>query len=147
MHLVVRTLVLYAVLLLFFRVAGKRSLAETSTFDFILLLVISEATQQALVGGDSSLTAALIVIATFLFVDYVLSHFKLRSRSVERLLEGTPVLLVADGQLLRDRMARERVTLDDILHAARNREGLESLDQIAYAILEPSGGISIIPKR
>lgn len=145
METVTRTAGTYLILLVLFRLTGKRSLSETSTFDFVLLLVISEATQQALVGQDDSLTTALVVIATFLSIDIGLSLLKRRSKAFEWVIESVPVLVLADGEPLRERMARERIDEDDILHQARSH-GLERLDQIRYAILEPSGGISIIPK-
>jgi uncharacterized membrane protein YcaP (DUF421 family) len=147
MESVFRTVVMYLVLLVLFRLTGKRSLAETSTFDFVLLLVISEATQQALVGDDHSITAALLVITTLLTVDVGLSLLKQYSPAADRLIDSVPIVVLVDGEPLRERMLQERINEDDILHQARRTHGLERLDQIRYAILEPSGGISIIPKH
>lgn len=146
MDIVLRAAALYAILLVLFRITGKRTLADTTTFDFILLLIISEATQQALVGEDGSLTAALLVIVTFLILDVALSYVKQYSRVAQDVVDSVPLLIVADGRLLEDRMAHERVGAADILQQARHLHGLERLDQIKYAVLEPSGGISIIPK-
>lgn len=147
MHSVIRTLGIYFFLLLVFRIAGKRSLQDVTLFDFVLLLVISESVQEALVGEDFSLTNAWIVIATFLFVDIGMSLLKQRFPAVSRMLDGVSILIVKDGQPFRARMDRERIDDEDILEAARHKHGLSRMDQIKYAVLERNGSISIIPQR
>lgn len=147
MESVLRGAAIYLFLLLIMRISGKRSFAEITTFDFVLLLVIGETTQQALLGEDFSLTNAFIVIATLVGIDIGLSLWKQRSKGFARLLEGRPLVLVADGQVLTDRLDEVRVDVDDILAAGRELQGLERLDQIKYAVLERNGGISIIPKE
>jgi uncharacterized membrane protein YcaP (DUF421 family) len=135
------------VLLIVFRVAGNRSLAQITAFDFVLLLIIGEATQQGLLGNDLSVTNALLVIVTLVGIDIGFSLWKLRSPRLEKLIDGVPLIILEDGRPLKDRMDKERVDEDDILTAAREIHGLERLDQIKYAVLERSGGISIIPKQ
>jgi uncharacterized membrane protein YcaP (DUF421 family) len=125
---VVRSLAVYLVLLLLFRIAGKRSLAQITTFDFILLLIISETTQQALLGDDRSFTNAVVVMATLIGADVALSVAKQRWPSLETWLEGLPVIVLSDGKPLRDRMQGLRLDEDDILTAAREAHGLERLD-------------------
>jgi len=147
MESVLRGAAIYVFLLVIMRISGKRSFAEITTFDFVLLLVIGETTQQALLGEDFSLTNAFIVIATLVGIDIALSLWKQRSKSFARLLEGRPLVLVADGEVLKDRMDEVRVDVDDILAAGRELQGLERLDQIKYAVLERNGGISIIPRE
>lgn len=95
----------------------------------------------------SSIANAWIVIATFLFVDIGMSLLKQRVPAVSRLLEGVSILIVKDGQPFRDRMDQERLDDEDILEAARDKQGLASMDQIKYAVLERNGSISIIPRR
>ncbi len=146
MDSVVRGAVVYAVLLVLFRIVGKRSLATITTFDFVLLLIIAEATQQALIDNDNSMTNAFLVITTLLILDVGLSVLGRRSRLIDRLINDVPLVLVEDGRVLTDRMAKSRVGETDILQSAR-QEGLERIDQIKYAVLERSGGISIIPKE
>jgi uncharacterized membrane protein YcaP (DUF421 family) len=146
MDSVLRTAAVYAFLLVVFRIVGKRSLAQITSFDFVLLLIVGEATQQALLGDDFSLLNACIVIATLMVLELALSFLKEYSPSLDRLLESTPLIIVENGKPLRDRLARERVDLSDIMQAARERHGIERLDQIKYAVLERSGGISIIAK-
>lgn len=147
METVLRAVIIYIVLLLIFRISGKRSLAQITSFDFVLLLVIGEATQQALIGEDYSLTTAVIAIVTLMSVDIALSIAKGRSARVERWLDDMPIVVVENGELLRGRASRERVDEDDVLAAARNLHGLERLDQIKYAVLERNGRISIVPQR
>ena len=145
MDSVIRATVVYAVLLVLFRLAGKRTLAEVTTFDFVLLLIISEATQQAMVGSDNSMTNSLLAVGTLVGLNILLSELKLRFSGIERVLDGMPLLIIEHGKPLVDRMAKERVDVDDVLDAARESHGLERLDQIKFAVLERSGKISIIP--
>jgi uncharacterized membrane protein YcaP (DUF421 family) len=147
MDTVIRAAAIYFGLLLVLRGSGKRSLAQVTTFDFVLLLILGEATQQALIGDDYSITTGLLLIVTLIGIDMTLSFVKMKSRLLDRWMEGRPVLIVANGEPLEDRMREERVDLDDILCAAREKQGLERIEQIKYAVLERSGGISIIPRE
>jgi len=147
MESVVRAVAVYLFLLLVFRLAGQRTLAQITTFDLVLLLIISEAIQQALIGNDNSMINAALVVLTLAGLNVSLSILKQRSKQAEKVLEDVPLVLVAEGRLLRDRMDKVRVDEDDILEAARSNHGLERLDQIRYAVLERSGDISIIPDR
>jgi uncharacterized membrane protein YcaP (DUF421 family) len=132
--------------LIIFRVSGKRSMAQITTFDFVLLLIISEATQQALLGDDFSLINAFVVIITLIGLDIALSLLKQRSPTFELLIDDTPLIIVEDGRPLKERMDKARIDESDILASARELQGLERMDQIKYAVLERSGGVSIIPK-
>ncbi|HEX7054325.1 MAG TPA: YetF domain-containing protein [Burkholderiales bacterium] len=147
METVLRTAVLYALLLALFRLTGKRTLAQVTTFDFVLLLVIGEATQNALIGMDYSVTNGLIVIVTLLVLDIGLSLVKQRSPTVTKVLEGVPVVIVDDGELLHERMDKARVDEDDIMAAARQMHGLKRLQDVRYAVLERNGSISIVPRE
>jgi uncharacterized membrane protein YcaP (DUF421 family) len=146
MDSVIRVVLMYLFLLLVFRLSGKRTLSEATTFDLLLMLVISETTQQAMVAHDHSLTHAFLLILTFMLMNLGLSLLKLRSARVERLLDDVPELLVQDGKALPDRLRRTRVDEHDILEAARELHGLESLDKVRYAVLERGGKISVIPR-
>lgn len=145
MDAVFRSLAIYGFLLVLFRLVGQRTLSELSTFDFILLLIVSEAAQNALIGDDFSVVTGMTVILTLVMLDVGLSILKRRSPRAEKLAEGTPLVLVDHGRLLQERLAKTYVTESDVLQAARQTQGLERLDQIKYAVLETSGGISIIP--
>lgn len=147
MDAVIRAASIYFFLLLVFRLAGKRTLVEATPFDLILLLIVSEATQQAMIGDDFSLMNAFIVIATLVSLDILLSEIKQRFPRAERVLDGVPLVIVEAGKPLRERMRKARIDDEDILAAARKNAGLERMDQIKYAVLERDGGISIVPKK
>jgi uncharacterized membrane protein YcaP (DUF421 family) len=145
MESVLRASAIFVFLLLVFRVTGKRTLAQITTFDFILLLIIGESTQQALLGDDFSVINAWIVIATLMGLDLLLSHLKHAFPRLDPVVDSVPLVVVADGKLIEERAGHERVDVEDVLAAAREKHGLERLDQIKYAVLERSGGLSIIP--
>jgi len=145
MNPVFRGVAIYLFLLLVFRIMGKRSLSNTTTFEFILLLIISEVTQQALVGKDFSLTGSAILIGTLMSMDLILSRLKDNFNFFGKVTEGMPLVIVDHGTPLKKRMDKSRVDENDILESARMNCGLERMDQIKYAVLERDGNISIIP--
>jgi len=147
METILRSVSVYALLLLFLRLNGIRTIAQITTFDFILLLLIGESLQQGLIGEDYSLTNALLTVLTLIGLDVLLSLVKGRSKTADKILDGIPCVLLENGRLLKDRLQETRVGGSDILAAARETEGLERFDQIKYAVLERDGKISIIPKR
>lgn len=146
MELVLRATMTYAFLLVIFRISGKRSLAQITTFDFVWLLIIGEATQQALLGNDASVMGGMVVIGTLVLIDLCLTGLKNRYPAVDRVLDSTPLVIIDNGRILHERMRRERISLKDVEAAARIHGNLEGLDQVKYAIVERSGGISIIPR-
>ena len=146
MDAIVRGLVVYLFLMILFRIAGRRTLGSITNFDFVLLLIISEATQNAMIGNDYSVTNGFLVILTLVGLDIALSYLKQRFPAMERYLDGLPLILVDQGRPLKELMHRARVDERDILAAAREKHGLERMDQIKYAILETNGMISIVPK-
>lgn len=147
MDAILKTAAVYVGLLIIFRIAGKRSLGDLTTFDFVLLLTIGEATQQALLGDDFSVTNAFLVILTLVGLDVAISIIKGRSKRLEKLIDSVPLVILEDGRPLKERMDRARVDEGDILAKARELQGIERLDQIKYAVLETNGGITIIPKN
>ena len=146
MDAVMRASAVYLLLLLIFRLAGRRTMAQMTSFDFVFLLIISEATQNAMLGDDFSFTNGALVILTLVGLDVLLSQVKRWYPVAEKWLDGKPTILVAQGQPLTDVMNRARMDERDVLMAARETQGLERMDQIKYAVLEKSGGISIIPR-
>lgn len=147
MDSVIRMAVVYLVLLVLLRFSGKRTIASIDTFDFVLLLIVSEATQQAILGSDYSLTNALLTIGTIILLNIGLSIWKQKSVAFDKYAEDVPMVLVQDGEPLQDRLDRSRVGLDEILQEARLAQGVERLDQIKWAVLERNGSISIVPKQ
>ncbi|OPA90963.1 MULTISPECIES: DUF421 domain-containing protein [Pseudomonas] len=145
MDSVLRAAAIYLLLLVLFKIAGRRSLAELTTFDLVLLMVIGEATQQALLGEDFSLTNAILVIVTLIAIDIGFSLVKQRSRWFARLLDGGPTIVVEHGRVLVERLKQARLDESDILEAARSAQGIVEIEQIKFAILERNGKISVIP--
>jgi uncharacterized membrane protein YcaP (DUF421 family) len=145
MNPVLRGMIVYLFLFLVLRIMGKRSLSETTTFDFVVLLIISEVTQQAMIDGDNSLTGAIILISTLLGMDLFFTLMKKPFKLFERVVEGTPLIIVDHGKPLKKRMDKTKIDEEDIMQAARFNQGLETMDQIKYAVLEKNGSISIIP--
>jgi len=134
----------YFGLMLLLRLSGNRTLADISPFDFVLLLVISELVQQAVVGRDPSLTQAAVLCGTLVGLDMLLAQGKQRWPRLARWMDGMPIVLVDRGRMVREAMKRECIDEADILAAARLGRGLERMDQIRYAVLESAGGISIV---
>lgn len=146
MESVIRAMLVYLFLLVVLRITGKRTLAQITSFDFVLLLIISEGTQQAMIGDDDSMINGAIVVTTLIGLNIVMSLLKQRFKAVDHLLDDLPLMIVADGKPLKERMDKSRVNEDDVLDAARETFGLERFEQIRHAILERDGKISIIPR-
>lgn len=146
MEAIVRALVVYFVLLIIFRIAGNRTLAQMTAFDMILLLIISETIQQALVDSNHSITNAFLLILTLVGTAILLSLLKQRFKTLERILDGGPVVIIEQGKMQQDRMDKVRVDESDIMESARQQEGLCRLDAIDYAVVERHGEITVIPK-
>jgi uncharacterized membrane protein YcaP (DUF421 family) len=146
MDAVLRGLSIYVFLLLIFRISGKRSLGQVTSFDFVLLLIITETTQQALLGDDYSVTNAFVLIVALVGLDIGLSLLKQRSPKLDRLLEGMPLVIVENGRPMKAYMDKARVDEEDSLSAARQLQGLERMEQMKYEVLERNGDITIVPK-
>jgi uncharacterized membrane protein YcaP (DUF421 family) len=147
MDSVVRAALTYATVWLIFRLSGKRTLSQITTFDFILLLIISETTQNALGADDQSMTNSLLLFLTFFVIDIGMSLFKKHVPQAEGVIDGVPQMIFAHGRPIADRLNKERVTEEDILAAARQSQGIARLEDIEYAILECDGEISVIPRN
>lgn len=147
MNPVVRGLAVYLFVFIIFRITGKRSLKETTTFDFVLLLIISETTTDALIGEDYSLIACFVMVSTLVAADILMSFLKSKFRWFEKASDGVPLVIVDKGTPLKKRMEKTKVDEEDVLEAARLTHGLERMEQIKYAVLEKDGSISIIPEK
>lgn len=147
MTAVFNTIAIYVALLIVFRIAGRRSLGNITNFDMVVLLIISESVQQALIRDDYSLTNAVLVFVTLVVLDVGLSLLRLRFRQIDAYIQGVPTVLIEEGECQTDAMRKARVDLADILESARLKHGLERMEQIRYAILETNGEISIIPSK
>jgi uncharacterized membrane protein YcaP (DUF421 family) len=141
-----RAAAVYLFLLAVFRISGRRTLAQVTTFDLILVLILGDATQDALLGSRGSFANSLLAVATLVLCDMALARAKQRWPAVDVLVDGLPLPLVVSGKRRVAQMAAEGVTIDDVLIAARERHGLARLDDVAFAVLEQDGRISIVPK-
>lgn len=146
-RIVTNTAAIYLLLLLIFRIAGRRSLAETSSFDLVLLLIIGETTQQAMVGNDDSVMGALVAILSLVSLDMSMSYLKKAFPTFDRLLEGHPVLLIREGQFQHAAMRANNLDEEDLKEAARLSHGLDDMEDVRQATLERDGKISIVPWR
>jgi len=147
MNPVIRGVAVYLFVYLIFRILGKRSLAEVTTFDFVLLLIISETTTDALISEDYSLTACFVMVCTLVGVDYLFSIIKEKSTWFQVVSDGAPLVIVDNGKPLVKRMEKSRVDEEDVMEAARLTQGLRHMEEILYAVLERDGTISIVPKQ
>lgn len=147
MESIIRGAVVYAFLFLIFRIAGKRTLAQTSPFELVLLLIISETTQQAMVDSDHSVTNAFLLIMTLVGLTIALSVLKHHSRAARRWLEGLPVRVVRNGAWEKEAADEMRVDEGEVMTAARALHGLERMDEVKHATVESDGTISVVPRH
>jgi uncharacterized membrane protein YcaP (DUF421 family) len=145
MDIALRSIVLFGFLSLIMRIVGRRELSSMSATDLVLLIVLGDAAQQGLAQDDYSVTGAMIVISTLAVLQVALSYMGFRFPRLRPALEGEPVVIIQDGQVFERNLRRDRLDLDEVTEEARQKE-ISSLDDVAWAILEPNGKISFIPK-
>lgn len=143
---ILRALVVYAFLLLGLRLAGKRELAQLNPLDLIVLLLLSNTVQNAIIGSDDSVVGGMIGATTLLLVNYVMVRLVRNNRRLQRLLEGRGDVLIRNGRIRPDHLEREMLTKAE-LTAAAHKQGIGSLKDVEYCVLEPTGTISFIQKR
>ena len=145
-EIVVRTIVVYLTVLLLLRLAGKRELGQMSVIDLVVILVIANAVQNSMNGGDTSLLGGIIAAATLVAMNVALERIGRRIPFFSRLFVDEPTLLLQDGVLIQAHLDREHVAREEIEMAAREH-GILDLKDVSAAILEPDGSISIIPNE
>lgn len=138
-------IVIYLFLLVVFRIAGRRTLAQTTTFDLVLILIIGDATQQALLGEDTTLASGALAVLSLVSLDVALTHLRRLFPALDRLVEGDPVVIMAHGQFRERPMATNGLDADDVLAAARETHGITDLARVREAVLEKDGRISVVP--
>jgi uncharacterized membrane protein YcaP (DUF421 family) len=143
---VLRACLVYLILLALIRASGKRTMGQFTPFDMLLVVLLGNAVQNALLGKDTSLGGGLLLAATLILLNYGVGWLSTRSRRVETLVEGEPVLIARDGKLLDSVLRREMVTSSDF-DAALRQQGCLSIDDVALAVLEINGHITIVPKK
>ena len=140
---ILRSVVVYVFLLGAFRLVGKRQLGQMTPFDLVVLLVISNVLQNALIGNDNSLGGGLAGATTILLLNAVVAWLTFRFRVVQRVVEHSPTVLVRHGRILRENLASERLSLSEF-HAALRREGIVTVSGLRYVLLEQDGHLSVI---
>jgi uncharacterized membrane protein YcaP (DUF421 family) len=143
LHLVLRAVVVYAFLLAALRVAGRRELAQMTSFDLVLLLILSNAVQNSLNAGDSSLAGGIVSAATLLALNYAVGYGTWRWRRVERFVQGKPVRIVTDGRVHLGALRRELLTAAELRSALR-KQGIMRISDCRQVVLEPDGTLSAI---
>jgi uncharacterized membrane protein YcaP (DUF421 family) len=142
--LVIRATVVFFFIYLVTRIIGRRELSTLEPFDLILLVVTGDLVQQGITQNDQSVTGALIVVATIGLLTVAVAWLSWRFRRLRLVLEGEPIVLVRDGEVIRRNVRRERLTVEEIEAEARQQQ-IPSLDDVAWAILETDGRISFLP--
>jgi uncharacterized membrane protein YcaP (DUF421 family) len=143
LQIVLRTGVIYLLVLIGVRLSGKREVGQMTPFDLTLLLLLSNSVQNAMTGPDTSLLGGVIAAATLLILNYIVADLAGGSRRLRKMIEGEPTLLIHDGKTIESHMAKERVSMDE-LHRALREHGINSCDQVALAVLEVDGSISCL---
>ncbi len=143
MDIVLRVSAIFILLYVLLRLYGKRQLGQMTPFEFVALVVVGDFVQQAITHNDFSVTGAILAVATFGFWSLLLGWISYRSDTMRRLLGGEPRILVQDGKLLEQVLARDKITESEVLSEMR-LAGISRLEDIAWGILEPSGKISFL---
>ncbi|MFN4162644.1 MAG: DUF421 domain-containing protein [Stenotrophomonas sp.] len=143
---VLRALVVYVLVMLLMRASGKRAVGQFTPFDLVLLILLGNSVQNGINGGDNSLTGAAIMATTLIAVNYFVALATTRSRLAERLVEGEPVVLARDGRVF-DRVLRRELINKRDFHEAMRMNDVDDVDEIALALLETNGHITILKKE
>ncbi|HKC62091.1 MAG TPA: YetF domain-containing protein [Pyrinomonadaceae bacterium] len=133
-----RPVVVYFFLVVVLRIFGKRELAQLNPFDLVVLLSLSNTVQNAIIGDDNTVTGGLIGAFTLLAVNYIVIRFVFKHRRLDQVVEGSPTVLIENGRLRRDALAKELLTESELLVVA-HRQGFDSLDEVEQCVLEPGG--------
>ena len=142
-EILLRTAIIYVVVLAGVRLSGKREVGQMTPFDLTLLLLISNAVQNAMTGPDTSLLGGVVAAGTLLVLNYFVAELSGANRRFRRFVQGQPALLVHDGQVIASHMAKEHVSMDELQRALREH-GINSYHDVALAVLEVDGSISCL---
>jgi uncharacterized membrane protein YcaP (DUF421 family) len=143
-NIVLRTAVVYLVVLIGLRMAGKREIGQITVFDLVVLLLIANAVQNAMVGPDTSLAGGMLAAVVLLVMNAVVARLRLRWPRLRRMLEGSPTLLVLRGEMIPEHLRREGLD-QETLKAAMREHGIAKLSEVEMAVLETDGSISVVP--
>jgi uncharacterized membrane protein YcaP (DUF421 family) len=144
-ELVLRCAAIYLALLLGFRLFGKREVGQMTLFDLVVVLLVANAVQPAMTGPDSSLLGGLVIIATLLSLNSLISFVRVRVPLVNRLVEPSPVVVARNGRWLKEVLKKQELTDNEVMAALREH-GLESVSEAKEVVLEADGSLSVVPK-
>jgi len=143
---VARAVIVYLFLLVILRLTGKRQVGQLAPFDLVMLLVLSNAVQNSMNGGDNSITGGVILVCTLISINWTVGWLTFRSKRLEALVEGRPILLVHNGHVDQHAMRRVQLTMHE-LDAALRGEGCCGVEEVRFALLENNGHITVVAKR
>ena len=143
---IIRAAAVYLFLLVALRLTGKRQLGQMSSFDLVVLLIISNIVQNAMIGNDNSVTGGFIGAATILILNGAVARLVSADKGFERLIQGAPTLLIHNGKVIEQHLRRELLTRDELMGALR-RQGILTIDEVHVAWLEETGGITAIKRE
>ncbi|HYX89854.1 MAG TPA: YetF domain-containing protein [Gaiellaceae bacterium] len=146
MDLAIRAVALFFFVYLLTRVTGRRELSSLEPFDLILLIVLGDAIQQGLTQDDYSVTGAMIVVGAIASLQVLTSYLSFRFPWASRVLDGEPIVIIQDGRVIEENLRRERLSIEEVAEKARGQQ-IASLEDVRWAVFEPSGSISFIPKQ
>jgi uncharacterized membrane protein YcaP (DUF421 family) len=143
---VLRGLIVYTFLIVMLRLTGKRQVGQLAPFDLVLLLVLSNSVQNAMNGGDNSVTGGVISATTLIVLNGIVSRLTFQSKRLESLIEGRPEILIHNGRLFAEVLGREKLTHHE-LNAALRAAGCASVEEVHYAVLENTGQITVHARK
>ncbi|MBZ5502941.1 MAG: DUF421 domain-containing protein [Acidobacteriia bacterium] len=143
---ILRSLIVYFFLLLMLRLLGRREVAQMTVFDLVVLLILSNVLQNAMIGPDNSVTGGLIGATAILVANWIMGRLVFKSKQFGRAIEGVPVLLVHHGQFIEPNLRRESISKEDVLSTLRT-QGVFHLHEVRAAVLEPSGKLSVMKEE
>jgi len=143
---ILRVVMVYGFLVVGLRLAGKRELAQLNPFDLVVFLTLSNALQNAIIGNDNSVTGGIISAVTLLVLNSLVVRFLYRHRSIDRLVEGKPEVLIENGKVKREHLRGELITMSE-LESAAHKQGFRSLAEVDRAVLEPGGSLTFTAKE
>jgi uncharacterized membrane protein YcaP (DUF421 family) len=142
-EIILRTAIVYFVILIGIRLTGKREIGQMTPFDLALLLLISNAVQNAMTGPDTSVSGGIIAAATLLLLNAAVTRIVWKNKKVRKFVEGTPTLLIRHGKIIQEHLDKEKITADTLTQALREH-GIASVEDVSLAVLEIDGSISVL---
>jgi uncharacterized membrane protein YcaP (DUF421 family) len=143
MDIVLRAIAAYVFIIFILRIVGRRELSSLGPNDLVLLVVMGDLVQNGVTQSDDSVTGIFLAVATFALLAVATSFITFKSRRAQLVIEGEPLILVQDGKPVDKNMRAERLTVDDVAEEARG-QGIETLDEVKWCVLESSGSMSFI---